>query len=561
MDKYQSMEETIMQHSPRAWKISALFLALALILLGSVPLQRATAEFEFPHSDAWGRVTPSIIWCDDPDSTVTFEVHIVGRNDVARVWITDLGTDEAEERAELFDDGTHGDAAAGDNVFTLAEVSMPCRPGFIATQGGFNPWHGMLRVELKNGTQGGNNYGIASVGMVHSDYKGFFSVQDFGNGLSATAYAFFIQDSNHEVMDGYPIASVTCGTSNFMAYRKLYSVLPDVFDFAMVMPGMQIQRPGDLAENVPYNVLVSNSAENIGMDILDNTAHFGSSGRLKSVIYHSFGKLDIFDHEVGHTWGMAIGQSLGLINEDYDVNQGHWNKMADIQGQMGAYFFGNSGAIGHFAYNGDETWHLVANTEVEPYSPLELYVMGLIPPEEVPPIHILTNPNTADLNRITATYRTVTIDQVIQAEGGPRNPTYAESQKAFSLAFIITQDVPFNDAAYAYFSLLAHSLVTEEAPESCCLAPFYWATGGRGTLTTLLPVDLPDPFAVAEPTSTEEVSVPAPATETIEVLPGTESTEVPPVTETPAPLLPICGSTLLVFLLVLPVCLAIFRKR
>jgi hypothetical protein len=269
--------------------------------------------------------------------------------------------------------------------------------------------------------------------------------------------------------------AMTCGTSNFMAYRKLFSVLPDAFDFALVMAGMQIFRPKDLAENVPYDVLVSNSVQNIGMDSLDKTAQFGSAGRLKSVIYHSFGDLAIFDHEVAHTWGAAIGQSRGLLDETYNVNQGHWGKLTDIQGQLGAYYFDPGGAIGHFAYNGDGTWRLIANTEVEPYSPLELYVIGLLPPEQVPPIHILGSPDASDPNRITAaSYRTVSIEDLLRTEGGARIPSAAESQKDFNLAFIIAQDVPYNDAAYAFFSLLSQELMSKDPPRKySSLAPFY----------------------------------------------------------------------------------------
>ncbi len=520
------------------WKYLAVFSAIALLMAGLQPAQTASAQMaEFPQENAWTRSTPSVVWCDDPASTTTLEVHIVGRADVARVWLTDLGTSDEEGRAELFDDGTHGDAQAGDNVFTLGGVVLPCSPGFILTRGGIGNWWGMLRVQLDSGVQTGHNYGMV-VGLVHQNYKNAFSIHDFGNGLSASAYAFFIQDSNYEVMDGYPVTTLYCGTSNFAAYQKLYSVLPDEFDFALVMAGMQIFRPTDLAENVPYDVLISNSVQHIGMDLMDNTARFGSAGRLKSTIYHSFGSMAIFDHEVAHTWGAAIGQSLGLLNEEYDVNQGHWNELADMQGQLGAYYFDPGGAIGHFAYNGDETWHLVANTEIEPYSPLELYIMGLIPPEEVPPVHILQSPNASNLNRITAaSYRTVTIDQIMQAEGGARSPSAGESQKDFSVAFIVTQDVPYNSAAYAYFSLLAYSLETRDPPrENSSLAPFYWATGGRATLTARLPVSVPDPVGLpgmtgnvtapdATPTNTPVpgASVPTATTGAGSSTPGTDS--------------------------------------
>ena len=546
------------------WKYLSVILIFSFLLIGIQPANIVSAQsLDFPQENSWTLATPSVVWCNDPTSTTTLEVHIVGRQDVARVWLTNLNTSDEENRAELFDDGMHGDVQSGDNVFTLGGVVLPCSPNYILTRGGIDNWWGMLRVELDGGVQTGHNYGMV-VGLVHQDFKNSFPIQDYGNGLLATAYAFFVQDVGHEVMDGYPITTLYCGTTNFAAYQKLYSVLPDDFDFAIVMAGMQIFRPSTLAENVPYDVLVSNSVQNIGMDLVDNTAQFGSAGRLKSVIYHSFGSMAIFDHEVAHTWGAAIGQSLGLLNEDYIVNQGHWNELADIQGQLGAYFFESGGAVGHFAYNGDETWNLVANTEVEPYSPLELYLMGLVPPDEVPPVHILESPNAADPNRITAaSFRTITIEDLIQAEGGARIPPVGESQKDFNLAFIVTQDVPYNDAAFAYFSLMAYSLESKNPPlRNSSLAPFYWATGGRATLSSRLPVDVPNPVDL--PGMPAIVNAPE-ASPTITSVPPASVAEASPTsgaTPTTNGWPPICTSVFgAISFGLLPVILHLLKKR
>ncbi len=501
---------------------------LLIVLVSSLPL--AQAQEEFPQRNAWARVTPSVVWCDDPGSLVTIEVHIVGRGDVAAVQVTNRSE---EDRFTLYDDGTHGDVTPGDNVFTLSGAQLYCNPYLVEPQG-TAWWLGFLRVTLKDGRQQGNNYGI-SAGMVDSRFKGVFQVQDLGNGLSATAYAFFINDSRHEVMDGYPVTPVVCGKSNFEAYRKLYSILPDAFDFALLTPGMQILRPDGFGENVPYDVLVSNSVQHIGLPTMNNSAQFGSAGRLKSVIYHSFGSMAIFDHEVAHTWGAGIGTSLGLIEEGTAV-QGHWNKLSDIGGQLGAYYFSDGGLIGHFADNGDGTWRLIPNTEVEPYAPIELYIMGLIPPEQVPPIHILESPDLSNPTRITAaSVRTVTIEDIMAAEGGRRAPGYPDTQTEFNLAFIVTQDWAYDDAAYAYFSLVSHDLMSREAPRPySSLAPFYWATGGRATLNTRLPVDLPEPAWPTGRVAPTPASTPTPAPTPVPTPIATEA-GVPTPIPTPAP--------------------------
>jgi len=524
----------------------ALLAACAAATLGwtAAPAAQAPYDEEFPRENAWARVTPAVTWCNDSSSKLTLEVHIVGRSDVVQVEVTNGGEDD---RVVLYDDGTNGDPVAGDRVFTRSEVLLRCFAANLKYGRTVGTWVGMLRVTLSNGRTAGNNFGIAA-GVVHPAYKGTFQHEDFGEGLSATSYAFFIEDRLHEVLPSYPVSPVICGTENFEAFRKLYSVLPDEFDFALVTPGLQIYRPDGLGENVPYSVHVSNAIAHIGLPPQNNTAAFGSAGRLKSIVYHSFGSIQIVDHELAHTWGASIGQSLGLI----EPGPGgiHWNEMSDVGGQLGAYYFAESGQIGRFTDNGDGTWHLRSNHEVDRYSPLELYLMGLIPPEEVPPMHVLTKPDFSSPGHITAaSVRTITIQDIMDAEGGVRSPGVAESQKAFELAYVVIQDQPYNDAAYAYFSLLSYALMRRGAPEgNDRLAPFYWATGGRATLNTRLPVDLPEPQGLPGqpvPTSTPGSPTALPSSPGPSLTPamtsasGGEGNPSEPLTPVPPPSTPI----------------------
>ncbi len=495
----------------RYFNFAAAFISVVFLAIMPYGALADDSESEFPQENAWYQATPSVVWFDDPESTTTLEVHIEGRSDVVHVWMTDLGSDEEEGKKELFDDGTHGDKTAGDNVFTLSDVMLPN----FWSQTGFDNWWGMLRVELDDGTLTGNNYGM-SVGMVSQEYKDAFPVQDFGGGLSATFYAFFIVDSQEQIFEGYPVSDFYCGQEYYDAARKLYSIFPDEFDFLTLMPGMQCFRSSDYAENVPYHVRVSNTVKNIGLPITDNTAKYGSDGRLMSFVYHSFGSIAIMDHEMGHAWSAYIGKKFAVIDEWSP----HWNDMIDVQGQMGLYYF-DDGNVGHFAYNGDETWHLVSNYDVEPYSPLELYVMGLIPSSEVPDMHILVNPDFTDVEHITAdSYKTITMEQVVQSAGGERVPSYEDSQKDFNMAFVVAQDTEFNDAAYAYFSLMSRELMSLDPPRAySSQAPFYWATGERATLNTYLgdygvlsiqPTAVPTEVPTLEPTEEPTQETPEP---------------------------------------------------
>ena len=524
-------------HNPARHLRYVLIAACAVASVGwaAAPVSQAPYDEEFPQKNAWARITPSVTWCGDASSAVTIEVHIVARDDVTEVEVTNHDEDD---RISLYDDGTHGDAASGDRIFTREDVVLACRPASLKYGRAVGTWHGMLRVTLSNGRTAGNNFGF-SAGVVNRSFKDSFQVQDFGDGPSATAYAFLIADSGHEVLPTYPVAPVTCGKTNFEAYRKLYSVLPDAFDLVVLTPGLQLFRPDGFGENVPYQVAVSNAVEHIGLPIMDKSATFGSAGRLTSAVYTSFGTIQIVDHELAHTWGAALGRNLGLI--EAGSGGSHWSEMSDVGGQLGAYYFAENGQIGRFTDNGDGTWFLRSNREVERYSPLELYLMGLIPPVEVPPMHVLKNPDFSRAGQITAaSVRTITIQDVIAAEAGVRSPDVADSQKAFNLAYIVLQDQPYNDAAYAYFSLLSYALMRRGGPEANDrLAPFFWATGGRATLNTRLPVELAEPeglpgIGLPTPTAapTDQGAVPTPPPPTVSGAPGI----IPASPDTPEPI-------------------------
>jgi hypothetical protein len=283
-----------------------------------------------------------------------------------------------------------------DNTWTLAGISSYCWLGYD----GISPISFQLFVTVNNTRRLTNMY-LFSTGVVSSYYKNNFAVKDFGNGLSATKYAFFFPDSNHEVMDHYPVTNVCCGTGNFNAYKKLYSVFPDVFDFDSVMPGMQIYHPGDFGENTPYQVAVKYHVKNIGISNLDRTAEFSSSGKLISTVFHSFGDIAIMDHEITHTWGAFIGNDLGQIES---TTGSHWSPYTDIGGQLAYSYQSTSGEyVGYFVDNGDGPWQLIKDADERLYSPLELYIMGLIPLEQVPPIHILSGIDISNLVYVTAT--------------------------------------------------------------------------------------------------------------------------------------------------------------
>jgi len=424
-------------------------------------------------------VEPNVVYNSDESTLITLEVVTTGET------INQVRMD-LPVAGNLYDDGTHGDREAGDGIYSLNNIPHNLKY-YALMHGGTHNVRGHFHIIIEK-TDGSTEDHYLQIGYVDSEQH--FPAVKLGDGLYATDYAFFIVDTAGTTLGitDWPLGYIQCGKEYIEATQKLYSVLPDIFEFVAIMPANTIYNPDNFSENVPYFVRAKNEIQHIGIDLFDNTARFGSAGRLMGMIYHSWGTGQILDHEIGHCWCADIGQSLNLCRTE-DSYGNHWNPYSDIGGQMSAFLF-HPDCIGHLKSNGDGTWRI----ERDPgdnclYSMLDLYVMGLIPPQEVPPVHILINPDLTDNQRVTADQvDTCTIAEIMAAEGGERIPSYVDSPKEFNIAFIIVKNKEFTPADFAYYSLVSKYFASEEQGE-LSLTTFYTATGGRGRLNPRLPVE------------------------------------------------------------------------
>jgi len=457
--------------------------AIALVLVGSLGI---TPEI---YSDSDGVSTflyhyfdPPVVYNDGRTPT-TLEIVTTGQG-IAQVSVTIpwLGT------LPMYDDGTHADRVPNDGIYTIDNITikdMEWTLHFGGTHGVYDP---RVTILKRDGTEE-TVYPMFGLGIVKEGEE--FPAVQLGEGLYATEHAFFIVDPSGETLGvlNWPLGDIQCGKATFEATHKLYSVFPDIFDFVVVMPSGTIFDPQwDYKVTVPYFVRAKNEIRNIGIPLFDETAKFGSQGRLRGMIYHSFGTGQVLDHEIGHAWSAYLGQELGLSSG------GHWGRYSDVGGQMASYVSHPDVPLGsgHLVDNGDGTWRVEREPgDNMPYSKLDLYVMGLIPPEEVPPVHLLINPDFSDPQRVTAErVETYTIEQLMAAEGGERVPSWRESQKEFNIAFIAVKNKEFTPAEFAFFSLVAKYFTSKEQGD-LGLTTFYTATGGRATLNAKLPVEIP----------------------------------------------------------------------
>ncbi len=240
-----------------------------------------------------------------------------------------------------------------------------------------------------------------------------------------------------------------------------------------------------------------NDVRGIGLDVFDYSAEWGGGGTLRGVI--NFPIDTFFDgaelgliHETGHAWiNYATGDPI------LAPGVAHWPPSTMAHGVMGFSLAGGEG--GQFPWlltpigGGMVRINLVAQSDR--FTPLDLYVMGLLPPDSVDTMYVL--PVTLDPNTLTdgmtSPAATYTIGDYLASQG-VRVPASAAAPKAFATAVIVlTYGRLMTTSEMAYFNAAAAraetsvalrsttGLITVEAPG------FRRATGGRATLRTRLP--------------------------------------------------------------------------
>ena len=247
---------------------------------------------------------------------------------------------------------------------------------------------------------------------------------------------------------------LTDGTPNYEARARVglrfYETHPDDYDFLVVFTNFEFDTGGGLA----LHMLGRNDVEGTGKPIGSvDAAPFGSPSRLKGWIdmaavdrYRVPGyslepggpdflkTLGVLAHEVGHQWLAEARYKIGdtVFGDLLGADAAHWSYLLDSDG---SFLYGAD-----WQPAGDGTWS--AARVRERYSALDLYLMGLLSPEQVPPLTLLRNPdvdprrvNEEGESVVAGETATILIDQVVAALG-PRRPDHRHSQKELRLGFV-----------------------------------------------------------------------------------------------------------------------------
>ncbi len=328
-----------------------------------------------------------------------------------------------------------------------------------------------------------NCAGVACGGFSLSSYLSVFD-----SNLPPTSiigYADDVQASGHviniAVEDHRDYQSFSVGLNSSDLAKKVYQYFPDDFDFLWRI-GAVDSRTG--SASAPHFVNVSNSVEGIGLPIFDATDAYGSGGRLKGIInFDDRGPGPsggwVLLHEISHNW-------LAYLGEPPIMADSHWPRYTNLdRGNLNTKL--TKTVDYEFNVLGGDLFEVVCLSKEEwppiEFSFMELYLMGLVLPTQVPSYVVLDNQTPRDNCGSHEPGEIVTVNGVVNTYG-ERIPGHQTSQKDFTMATIVLSlGRLLNEDEMAYYEFLS-SQNTSLAANGTGALRFFEATKGLGTLST-----------------------------------------------------------------------------
>ena len=257
----------------------------------------------------------------------------------------------------------------------------------------------------------------------------------------------------------------------------------DAFDYLMVFSNLT-----DIYDNQHYeyygiHLSVQNTVQGTGTGLFSRNPEVGSAGRLNAILHFPYNSALLYGpslHEIMHSWAnSAIPTAVWA----------HWG-FSSANGQLGGFDRANLIEHGGGRYSAGNFGTFANGGNSVPYSPIELYFAGLIPPSEVPDLWVAEDgewsdewDDASDAWIFTASQVSTWSIERIVAEYGARIPNSRESQKHFRAALILLIDSAHPAQQGTLDELSAAVQEFTHAGPSDDPFNFWEATGGRATLT------------------------------------------------------------------------------
>ncbi len=276
--------------------------------------------------------------------------------------------------------------------------------------------------------------------------------------------------------------------------RRFYEYFNDEFDFLVFVLNLYAEELDDPASNLKSSFIRShNDVQGIG---LRNSSDYRFPAALQGVVVHGTVSFSINTqsiiyqgpmlHELMHRWANFITPSSGQGS--------HWG-FSSADGILGGFDIAKLVDHGDGRYTAGYFSRRGVAANDKPYSPIELYLAGLVPPEEVPDLWVAedgewllgeggNHVTSADGEMIftASQIRTYTIDDIVRMHGS-RVPDSSHSQREFRAATILLVD-DHHPAKRRILDQLSDdvSWFSQAASDDDREYNFYEATGGRATI-------------------------------------------------------------------------------
>jgi hypothetical protein len=295
--------------------------------------------------------------------------------------------------------------------------------------------------------------------------------------------------------------SATFGNMQTLS-QLIYQQFRDQFDFIYFTMN-QTNAPGG-SSYVAAHFAAQNAVQGVGKSLFNNTASYGSTGHLLGVVHalqHGSLKGGPSLHEILHQWANSLN-----TNSFPTKDPSHWGA-SSVGGTLGGWKHSTFVDLGGGNYQVNPFNGITGAGNSTPYADLELYMMGMLPPQNVPTTYVAVGFANYSPSGTNATFTASYISNVpiatITAANGVRVPDSTNSQKNFRMMHVIVTKAPLSNALWAQLDDETYNFDIDGADDNAVLYNFYEATGGRGTLqmdtlSTGLTIAASSPIIVAD---------------------------------------------------------------
>ena len=163
--------------------------------------------------------------------------------------------------------------------------------------------------------------------------------------------------------------------------RVFFTQYEDAFDYLMILSNLALRDNEYYTTYVGLHIPVQNTIDGTGKSRYSRNQAFGSAGKLNAILHFPWSDALLYGpvlHEIMHSWANYTIPTADEL---------HWG-FSSANGQLGGFDRSNLVDHGGGRYSAGKFATFANGANFVPYSPIELYFAGLIPPTEVPDLWV-----------------------------------------------------------------------------------------------------------------------------------------------------------------------------